>query len=945
MADVVRCPVCNKINPADLEVCAFCGASLKPDQPPAQPAEDLPDWLNDLRTDESPAQPEDNAPGEAFDSATPAGGTDGEVPDWLSRIRDRSKTEPGEPGDFTDQPAEDADWMKDLSSDPPAGAPGDTDWLSRLGDTPAGAVADAQPSVAGEPGAEPADEIPDWLRDFPAESEHSAKTPEGFVPDITPPESTQGGTAWESPSQSAEDEFSWLDNTRSQAGDAAVEPDQAPAVDDELSSFLARLEGPGEGSSGAGASDEEPAQPHAAPLQPGAGEGGLEWSMPEDQAGETVSSGNAEIFPSAQAGEFSEDSFPNWQPDSREAASGEQSETPELNNAVALPADQLEASAVPDWLQDFSSESPSTQDAGEPTGLPDWLSEEPAAQGEPSSEAEVPTLQDATPQDSTTPESSITPESSTTPAGEPIEPPLAGVEGLAGWFDSTDQTGAGQASGEPSEFKLPEDQEAVQSETASEEAVPDWLRELDETPSSSPETISPLMNEEVEFVPPAVEGGQPFDVDLPDWLKEDQVASLSAANEAGAEAADAYGAGANLAGANLAGTESASTNETGQPESVNADLAEAEIPDWVKEMRPIETIVPEQASTPEADQRIEKAGPLAGLPGILPVEDLTGQYRKPPVYSMKLHVTEKQRSQASLFDSILAEESQPLQIPRPRKQTGGVLLRVVLALILLAVIAIPLIPGLNFGALVTPVLFPRDMQDMFNSIDQSLAPDTPVLLAVDYEPGLSGEMSLAAAALVNQLEAKNARIVAVSTSPSGPALAGQLLSNAQQAHPAYDIAQRTADLGYLPGGTTSLLAFASQPQMVAPAWQSTFLKDLPGLQSFGQIILMTDRAETGRAWIEQVQPTIGKVPLYIVASAQAAPLLEPYVGSGQVMGMVRGVLGGAMYAQLAGQPNNAAAGYLSAYQIGVGLAFILVLVGGVISGSAALVKRNHKDEE
>lgn len=926
MADVVRCPVCSKINPADLETCAFCGAALNPDQPPAQPAEDLPDWLNDLRSDESPAQPEDHLPGEDENAAAPSGETDGEVPDWLSRIRDRNKTEPG---DLNSPSAEEADWMKDLSAETPAGAPAEDDWLSRLGDTPSGAAGDAHPAAAEEPaagsaeaaGAEPADEIPDWLRDFSAAPERSDEAPVGFAP-----QSPQGGAAWEKPDQSAEDEFSWLDHSTAQSEEGAAEPGQASSVDDELSSFLARLEGSPEGSSSEEATGEAPAQPYAAAAQSGAGEGGLEWSLPDNETGEPVP-GGAVIFPSDHAGEFSEDSFPNWLPGAQEPASGEPVETPELASAEALPADALEASAVPDWLQDLSPENPSTPEAGETAGLPDWLSEEPAAQ------ADNPVL-----------EGSLS-EGETAPAGELTN---GGVEGLAGWFDSPEPADAGQAGEAPSEFVLPEDasseaeqleagqpaqpestseeavpEEAVPEEAAPEEAVPDWLRELEETPSSSAETISPLMAEEAALVPPGGEGGQPFDVDLPDWLKEDQLAAEAAAPEA-------------------AGSEA---GETGPTEPVSADLAQAEIPDWVKEMRPIETIVPEQSGTPEADQRIEKAGPLAGLPGILPVEDLTTQYRKPPVYTMKLRVTEKQRSQAALFDSILAEESQPLQIPRPRKQTGGALLRIVLALVLIAVIVFPLIPGMNFGALVTPALFPRDMQDMFNSIDQSIAPEAPVLLAVDYEPGLSGEMSLAASALVNQLEAKNARIVVVSTSPSGPALAGQLLANAQQAHPAYDLAQRTADLGYLPGGTTSLLAFAHQPQMVAPAWQNTFLKDLPGLQSFGQIILMTDRAETGRAWIEQVQPTIGKVPLYIVASAQAAPLLEPYVGSGQVMGMVRGVLGGAMYAQLAGQTNNAATGYLAAYQMGVGLAFILLLVGGIISGSAALLKRNHKDEE
>ncbi|HEX9018620.1 MAG TPA: hypothetical protein VF806_05515, partial [Anaerolineaceae bacterium] len=590
---------------------------------------------------------------------------------------------------------------------------------------------------------------------------------------------------------------------------------------------------------------------------------------------------------------------------------GDASQPVEAKNAPGLP----DATPEPDWLHDFTANDRPASPVSEEATIPDWLQEEPSAaaadiSGEVSP-ASFDALKDAELAQPAAVEEPAVPD---VPAGKSLEPPLAGVEGLAGWFDSLEQPASVPseptgAAGEP-----PAADQAA-SDTPEGEPTPDWLHELGEAPAETPGAgIPALIGGEEALASPAVEGDQPFAVDLPDWLNEEQAAS---------ETGEAAGAA-----------------ETG-----GAELAHAELPDWVQEMRPIESIIPEQGAAPEADQRVEKAGPLAGMTGILPAEELAARYRKPPVYSMKLRVTEKQRSQAALFESILAEETQPLQLPRQRKQTRGTLLRVVLALILLVVLAIPLLPGMGISPLVMPALFPRDMQDMFNQIDKSLAPETPVLLAVDYEPGLSGEMSLAASALVAQLEARNTRIVVVSTIPAGPALASQLLTNAQQSNPKYDIAQRATDLGYLPGGATSLLAFARQPQMVAPSWQYTYLKDLPGLQGFGQIILLTDRAETGRAWVEQVQPAIGKVPLYIVASAQAAPLLEPYVGSGQVAGMVRGVLGGAMYAQLAGQSNNSAVGSLSAYQIGVGLAFILVLFGGLISGGAALLKRDRKDEE
>ena len=52
-----------------------------------------------------------------------------------------------------------------------------------------------------------------------------------------------------------------------------------------------------------------------------------------------------------------------------------------------------------------------------------------------------------------------------------------------------------------------------------------------------------------------------------------------------------------------------------------------------------------------------------------------------------------------------------------------------------------------------PAMFPAENQ-MFQQINQNLQTNAPVLLAIEYEPGLSGEMHLAANAVVDQLVAK-----------------------------------------------------------------------------------------------------------------------------------------------------------------------------------------------
>jgi len=205
--------------------------------------------------------------------------------------------------------------------------------------------------------------------------------------------------------------------------------------------------------------------------------------------------------------------------------------------------------------------------------------------------------------------------------------------------------------------------------------------------------------------------------------------------------------------------------------------------------------------------------------------------------------------------------------------------------------------------------------------------------------------------------AKNASLVVLSTTPTGPALAQRLLEEAardlgKRTEQAYDPAAQSLNLGYLPGGTISLLEFAQTPSHAAPAtlegnfdiWSQSFLKDVKTLGGFSQVIVLTDSAETGRAWIEQVKPLMGDAPLLMATSAQAAPLLMPYVQSQQINGMVSGFLGGVTYGQWR-HVDTPASEYWGSYQIGTVLAIVVIVIGGLFSFIKAQGNRKVKGEE
>jgi hypothetical protein len=110
------------------------------------------------------------------------------------------------------------------------------------------------------------------------------------------------------------------------------------------------------------------------------------------------------------------------------------------------------------------------------------------------------------------------------------------------------------------------------------------------------------------------------------------------------------------------------------------------------------------------------------------------------------------------------------------------------------------------------------------------------------------------------------------------------------------------------------------------------------------VIVLTDSAETGRAWIEQVKPLMGDAPLLMATSAQAAPLLMPYVQSQQINGMVSGFLGGVTYGQWR-HVDTPASEYWGSYQIGTVLAIVVIVIGGLFSFIKAQGNRKEKGEE
>jgi hypothetical protein len=171
----------------------------------------------------------------------------------------------------------------------------------------------------------------------------------------------------------------------------------------------------------------------------------------------------------------------------------------------------------------------------------------------------------------------------------------------------------------------------------------------------------------------------------------------------------------------------------------------------------------------------------------------------------------------------------------------------------------------------------------------------------------------------------------------------------------YQAGQQYVNLGYLAGGPSGVLYFAISPAKAAPftldgqqAWQLPPLQGIQKLSDFAAVIVLTDNADSGRVWIEQVGSTIGNTPILMAISAQVEPLILPYYDSGQIKGLVTGLAGGEAYGQTFVRPDaqtGLAQRYWNSFSVGTLVAEILVLVGALWSAFTGWRARRDKSGE
>lgn len=499
------------------------------------------------------------------------------------------------------------------------------------------------------------------------------------------------------------------------------------------------------------------------------------------------------------------------------------------------------------------------QEAASAAGVGEAPPSEPAGETEPSAPA--------------TPGSDVPPQPPETFASEAVPP-----EWLAG---ATGPPPAGMAAEEPAPEEPPE------AEAAAVAGTEVMGQESEEASGQPEETAPPEPQDEMPTLPTVepppegpAEGPQPEEAVSPFPEQPAEVQDVEADRTPGEEAA------------------------SGRPVAEESPAPPSPPPSDQPAEEPVALDLGEHPSFELGPE--EPSGLLAGLKGtVRPASgiDLPASARARPTSRPAIAAEEQARLFTEILNEPMASWYPPRPLPTPRQKRRGAPW---LATLLLA--ASVLVPFFVSGVIPTAAGPTPGPVDAARAQIAALPSGGLVLVSVDYDASLSGEMDAVAQALLSHLIQRNIKIAFVSVIPTGPALAQRVLETIQPADYRQGYGRVVLNAGYIPGQEAGLNRLATGFEAAVRAdYRRTPLRQyalgqtlaaLGGASEWGDrlklIILVSGTQDPLRWWIEQVGSQTS-VPMVAAVSAAVEPGVRPYYDSGQLKGLVAGWPGASAY--------------------------------------------------
>ena len=261
--------------------------------------------------------------------------------------------------------------------------------------------------------------------------------------------------------------------------------------------------------------------------------------------------------------------------------------------------------------------------------------------------------------------------------------------------------------------------------------------------------------------------------------------------------------------------------------------------------------------------------------------------------------------------------------------------RIVFILVALAVI-IPMLLSVNL-----PVSISEPTQKLYDYID-ALPAESTIMLAFNYGPSSLAELSPMAKALLKQCFDKNVRVIAITLIADGTTLASTLIQEVAEGKNAVD-GEDYVFLGFRPGATQVILGMGTD---IASVFENDYngrdVTEIPLMQdikNYDQIDLLVDLASssTTEAWITYANVQYN---LQIAAGVTGVIISQmyPYLQTGQLVGLISGILGAAEYEKLIDAP---AKGML---WINIESFVHLLIVALVVAGNVTYFRQRQREE-
>lgn len=257
-----------------------------------------------------------------------------------------------------------------------------------------------------------------------------------------------------------------------------------------------------------------------------------------------------------------------------------------------------------------------------------------------------------------------------------------------------------------------------------------------------------------------------------------------------------------------------------------------------------------------------------------------------------------------------------------------------------------------------PTITEPEVEKIYNFID-SLPEGDIVMIAIDYDPNNLAELHPMTYVIIEHCWRNNLRLILTSLSQNGPGMADQALRDISDSmkvektyngktYPPREIVNGIdfCFLGYKPYYALVILGMGQNFRLPFPTdYYGTPIDDVPmmkGVINYDQVACVIDLSggNITDAWISYGQGRFN-FPLALGLTGVMTAQYYPYYGSGQVLGIMGGLLGAAQYEELADNPGRAKDGMR--IQLFAHLVIILFIVMGNVGYFAE--RRRQKREE